>query len=91
MKTDRDRVKGVSLLLGAWFLCAALLAEYAFGQTPFYQGKTITVIATTSPGGTGDLRVRAVVPFLRKHTPGNPTIVIEYMDGGGGRKGNTFL
>jgi tripartite-type tricarboxylate transporter receptor subunit TctC len=91
MKTDRDRVKGMSLLLGALFVCAALSTEYGFGQTPFYQGKTITVIATTSPGGTGDLRVRAVVPFLRKHTPGNPTIVIEYMDGGGGRKGANHL
>jgi tripartite-type tricarboxylate transporter receptor subunit TctC len=26
------------------------------------------------------------VPFLRKHIPGNPTIIIEHMDGGGGRK-----
>jgi len=63
----------------------------AFAQAPFYQGKTITVIATTAPGGTGDLRVKAVVPFLRKHIPGNPTIVIEYMDGGGGRKGANHL
>ncbi len=63
----------------------------AFAQAPFYQGKTITVIATTAPGGTGDLRVRAVVPFLRKHIPGNPTIIIEYMDGGGGRKGANHL
>ena len=63
----------------------------AFAQAPFYQGKTITVIATTAPGGTGDLRVRAVVPLLRKHIPGNPTIIIEYMDGGGGRKGANHL
>jgi len=74
-------------------LCALmlLLPTSAFTQTPFYQGKTITVIATTAPGGTGDMRVRAVVPFLRKHIPGNPTIVIEYMDGGGGRKGANHL
>jgi tripartite-type tricarboxylate transporter receptor subunit TctC len=26
------------------------------------------------------------MPFLRKHIPGNPTLVLEYMDGGGGRK-----
>jgi tripartite-type tricarboxylate transporter receptor subunit TctC len=63
----------------------------ALAQTPFYQGKTITVIATTAPGGTQDLRVKAVVPFLRKYIPGNPTIIIEYMDGGGGRKGANYL
>ena len=74
--------------LGALML---LVSTSAFAQAPFYQGKTITVIATTAPGGTGDLRVRAVVPFLRKHIPGNPTIIIEYMDGGGGRKGANHL
>ena len=26
------------------------------------------------------------MPFLQKHIPGNPTIVMQYMDGGGGRK-----
>jgi len=60
-------------------------------QTPFYQGKTITMIASTAPGGTGDLRVKAMVPTLRKYIPGNPTIIIEYMDGGGGRKGANYL
>lgn len=70
----------VGLIL-SWSMPSSL-----FPQTPFYQGKTITVIAGTAPGGTGDLRVKAVVPFLRKHIPGNPTIFIEYMDGGGGRK-----
>ena len=63
----------------------------AFAQAPFYQGKTITMIASTAPGGTGDLRVKAMVPTLRKHIPGNPTIIIEYMDGGGGRKGANYL
>jgi tripartite-type tricarboxylate transporter receptor subunit TctC len=63
----------------------------AFAQTPFYEGKTITLIAFTAPGGSGDLRVKAVLPFLKKHIPGNPTVVIEYMDGGGGRKGANHL
>ncbi|MEO6165590.1 MAG: hypothetical protein ABIP88_15775 [Candidatus Binatia bacterium] len=63
----------------------------ASAQTPFYHGKTITVIVSTSPGGTGDLRVKALVPFLRKHIPGNPSLVLEYMDGGGGRKGANHL
>ena len=38
------------------------------------------------PRRIGDLRVRAVLPFLQKYIPGNPTFVHEYMDGGGGRK-----
>ena len=45
-------------------------------QTSFFQGKTITIVQGRDPGGTGDLRVRALVPFLQKYIPGNPTIVI---------------
>ncbi|HWO42846.1 MAG TPA: hypothetical protein VNO43_13680 [Candidatus Eisenbacteria bacterium] len=69
----------------------ALLPAEAFSQSNFYEGKTVTLIATTSPGGTGDLRVKAVAPFLKKHIPGNPTVIIQYMDGGGGRKGTNHV
>ena len=55
-------------------------------QSNFYQGKTITIIQGREPGGTGDLRVRALFPFLQKYIPGNPNVVSEYMPGGGGRK-----
>jgi len=55
-------------------------------QAPYYQGKTITIVQGRDPGGTGDIRVKAVLPFLQKYIPGNPTIVSEYMPGGGSRK-----
>jgi tripartite-type tricarboxylate transporter receptor subunit TctC len=70
---------------------AGLLPVSAHAQDNFYAGKTVTLVATTAPGGTGDLRVKAMMPFLTKHIPGNPTVVIEYMDGGGGRKGANHL
>jgi tripartite-type tricarboxylate transporter receptor subunit TctC len=57
-----------------------------FSQADFFQGKTITIIQGRDPDGTGDMRVRAMIPFLQKYTPGNPNIVSEYMPGGGGRK-----
>src|SRR5437879_940009 len=83
--------KSIALFLGTAFISLAPLAGYGFSQAPFYQGKTVTLIATTAPGGTGDLRVKAMARFLKKHIPGNPTIVIEYMDGGGGRKGANHI
>lgn len=61
------------------FHCALALA-----QTPYYQGKTITVLQGRDPGGTGDMRARAITQFLPKYIPGNPTIVHEYMPGTGG-------
>ena len=68
-----------------------ILPDSLFSQTDFYQGKTVTVIISTAPGGTGDLRIKALLPFLRKHIPGNPTLVAEYMDGGGGRKAANYV
>jgi tripartite-type tricarboxylate transporter receptor subunit TctC len=68
-----------------------LLPASGFSQSNFYEGKTVTLLATTSAGGTGDLRVKAVQPFLKKHIPGNPTVIIQYIDGGGGRKGANHL
>ena len=60
-------------------------------QTPYYQGKTIKLVQGREPGGSGDIRSRAVIPFLRKYIPGHPTIVNEYMPGGGGRKAANYL
>jgi tripartite-type tricarboxylate transporter receptor subunit TctC len=65
---------------------AVLSPDHAFTQASFYQGKTIRIIAGTAPGGIGDARVKSLVPYLRKYIPGNPAIVVEYMDGGGGRQ-----
>lgn len=58
----------------------------SFAQIPFYQDKTITVVLGGPPAGSADLRTRAVANLWRKHIPGNPTIVIQHMGGGGGRQ-----
>jgi tripartite-type tricarboxylate transporter receptor subunit TctC len=69
----------------------AVLPISALGQTPFYQDKTIKIIVAATPGGTGDFRVRALAPFLRKYIPGNPTVILEFMDGSGGRKAANYM
>jgi len=58
----------------------------ASAQTPFYQGKTITIVQGTEPGGSSDVQTRALLPYLKKHIPGEPTLVSEYMPGSGGTK-----
>lgn len=67
------------------------LPTAAPAQTDFYKGKTITIIQGRKPGGTGDVRVRALMPFLQKYIPGNPTLVSEFMPGAGGRKAANHL
>ncbi len=68
------------------FLCAAMFPLNVFSQTPYYQGKTITIVRGGEPGGSGDMQARALLPFLKKYIPGNPTIVIENMPGAAGMK-----
>jgi hypothetical protein len=38
-------------------------------QTPFYQGKTITVVAAASAGSLYDLYARLMAQFMGKHIP----------------------
>ena len=76
--------KVLQFFAAAWI--ALILGAAAHAQTPFYQGKTLTVIVSSDAGGTSDVRVKSLMPYLQKHIPGNPTIVLEYMPGGGGRK-----
>ncbi|MBM4299512.1 MAG: hypothetical protein FJ143_17370, partial [Deltaproteobacteria bacterium] len=80
-----------ALVLVGCVLLLLIAPAPAQSQANFYEGKTVTLIATTAPGGSGDLRIKAMVPFLRKHIAGNPNVVMEYVDGGGGRKGANQL
>ncbi len=49
----------------------------------FYQGKTIRVAVGFSAGGGYDTYARAVARHMGKHIPGNPTFVVDNMDGAG--------
>ncbi|MET0500522.1 MAG: hypothetical protein ABW172_03255 [Candidatus Binatia bacterium] len=68
-----------------------LCPREVFSQADFYSGKTITIIQDSSPGGVGHLRTNAVIASLKKHIPGNPNIVIQFMEGAGGRKAANYL
>ena len=74
-----------------WFGYLLLQPGWVFSQVPFYQGKTITVISGQEPGGTGDMRLKALLPYLKKHIPGQPNLLPEYMPGGGGRKAANYM
>jgi len=72
----------VFLLLAQWLAMVSIV----LAQTPLYEGKNILLVSGTDAGGAGDLRTRAVIPVLKKHIPGHPNIVVQYMPGAGGRK-----
>jgi len=65
----------VAILLGA---CTA--------ETDYYAGKTIFVYVGRPPGSGADLAVRAFVRHWHKHIPGQPTMVVKNVPGGGGSR-----
>lgn len=66
-------------LAGLMMACAAT----AQAQTLDYDGKRIDVIVPFGAGGGVDVYIRALAPFLEKHLPGKPTLVLRHVPGGG--------
>ena len=64
----------------AWFICAAGSSAIA---DDFYKGKTIRVTVGLAPGGGYDTYARAVARHMGKHIPGNPSFVVDNMEGAG--------
>ena len=67
-----------------FILLLVVSASTAEAQTPFYQGKTITIIVGTKAGDVYDLYPRLVAEFLPKYIPGNPNIIIQNVAGAAG-------
>jgi hypothetical protein len=88
LKNQKNRRRAFAVLS---FLSLLFFASAGLAQTLFYQGKTITIIRGSAPGGVGEMRTRAVANYLKKHVPGNPTILIEFMPGAGGIKAANHL
>ena len=61
-----------------WLTCCP-----ASGQTPYHQGKTVTIIVGTGAGDLYDLYARAIALFMGKYLPGNPGIIVQKMPGAG--------
>ena len=65
------------------------LAGSALGQsadTPFFAGKTITILIGYAAGGTYDATARLIARHMSGHIPGHPNIIPQNMPGSGGIK-----
>ncbi len=56
----------------------------AADKAVFYQGKTLNFVINFAAGGPTDIEGRVLAKHLVKHIPGQPTITIQTMGGGGG-------
>ena len=74
-------------------LLASACAELAIGANApvSFQGKTLTILITSSPGGGTDTAGRLISQFLPKYLPGNPITLVQNMPGGGGITANNHF
>jgi tripartite-type tricarboxylate transporter receptor subunit TctC len=78
---------------GAIFVAMALAwsSPAAIAQTPYYAGKTITIIAGTKAGDVYDLYARHFAQYMPKYIPGNPNIIVQNMPGAGSMIAANFV
>ena len=76
-------------LAGA-ILVAALPAA-ADPVADFYRGRTVAVLSAGEAGGAHGAYTQLIAGHLRKHIPGNPAVVIQYMVGAGGNQMANYL
>lgn len=77
-------------ILALAFVGAVLWAAAATAADNHYEGKTIVVLVSSSPGGGTDTTARLVSRFLPKFIPGNPKTIVRNMPGGGGTVVNNY-
>jgi len=72
--------RALAAVLGA---AAFSLPMSASAQNVTMAGKTIEFVIPFGVGGGSDVWARFNAPFLSKHLPGNPTVVVKNIPGGG--------
>ena len=83
-KEISQKVKASLIIaVAAGFLLGTGAITASHGQTPYYQGKTITVVVGTVAGDLYDLYARAIALIMGKYIPGNPNIIVQNMPGAG--------
>ncbi|HEX2726023.1 MAG TPA: hypothetical protein VHN20_09415, partial [Beijerinckiaceae bacterium] len=82
-------IRIAALALGSMLSLAT--ASLAQTSEPFYKGKRLTVLANYAAGGPTDVEARLLARHLSKHIEGNPTIIVQNMEGAGGLIASNYL
>ena len=73
------------------FTAAACLFFSSNSNAVDFSGKRVEIIVPAGAGGGLTRNARAFAKHFSKHIPGNPSVVIKNMAGGGGQKGINFV
>jgi tripartite-type tricarboxylate transporter receptor subunit TctC len=86
-----DFAKKYFLFVGFFLILGLVTLAPETQANDFFAGKTITFIASSSPGGGTDALVRLISRHFSKHIPGNPKIIVKNMPGAGGLRAANYL
>jgi len=78
------------LVIAVSGLLAVLGADAATAQD-YYAGKRLIILINYAAGGPADIEGRVVARHIGKHIAGNPNIIVQNMDGAGGRVATNYL
>lgn len=64
-----------------------------WGASPaeFFKGRNVTIVTATGAGSGYGVYGRVLAKHLKKHIPGNPNVIMQFMPGGGGAKMLNYL
>jgi tripartite-type tricarboxylate transporter receptor subunit TctC len=91
IRTHHWRGMALTACLTIALLCVLASEGRADEVEDFYKGQTIKLVIGHSAGGGYDLYARLLSKHLRKHIPGQPTIVPQNMTGAGGLRVTNYL
>jgi len=80
-----------NLSLVSIVLTVVLWSAAGLAQAPYYAGKSVRFIVGQAPGGGYDTYVRTIARHISKHIPGNPSIIVENMEGAGSLKSANYV
>src|SRR5262249_51450201 len=82
--------RALSAFTAAVLLTGAVASDVR-AEEPFYKGKRLTVLVNFAAGGPADIESRIFARYLVKHIEGQPSLIVQNMDGAGGLIGAQYL
>ena len=78
-------------VLSLFFAIFSTNPALAASVEDFYKGRDVKLIIGGGLGGTYGLYAQLAAKHIKKHIPGNPTVIVQTMAGGGGLKALNYM
>jgi tripartite-type tricarboxylate transporter receptor subunit TctC len=84
-------VKTLLVAIGAAAMLVPGVGAAAENAADYFKGRTINIIVGFGPSGGYALYCRQLTTYWPKYIPGNPTVLCQFMPGGGGVKAANYM